>query len=299
MFIIKYKKYFLVLSSLLVIASVVLVLTLGLKPAIDFTGGSLIELEMKTLVTEADVLSTKQKAEELLSAPALVQPVGENGILIRTRTLTQGEHEKLLTSFGDVDEKRFDSIGPVIGKELRTKSFWAIGLVIVLIVLYITFAFRKVSKPVSSWKYGLIAVVTLVHDVIVPAGFFALWGYYTGAQMDVLFITAILAILGFSIHDTIVVFDRIRENLRLSGGKESFAIIVGQSLSQTFTRSINTSLTVVLTLLALMLFGGASTKDFALVLLVGIVAGTYSSIFVASPLLVVAESLQKKYFDRF
>ena len=171
MFIIKYKKYFLVLSSLLVIASVVLVLTLGLKPAIDFTGGSLIELEMKTLVTEADVLSTKQKAEELLSAPALVQPVGENGILIRTRTLTQGEHEKLLTSFGDVDEKRFDSIGPVIGKELRTKSFWAIGLVIVLIVLYITFAFRKVSKPVSSWKYGLIAVVTLVHDVIVPAGF--------------------------------------------------------------------------------------------------------------------------------
>ncbi|HEY4506417.1 MAG TPA: protein translocase subunit SecF [Candidatus Paceibacterota bacterium] len=294
MFIIKYKKYFLVLSSLLVIASVVLVLTLGLKPAIDFTGGSLIELEMKTLVTEADVLSTKQKAEELLSAPALVQPVGENGILIRTRTLTQGEHEKLLTSFGDVDEKRFDSIGPVIGKELRTKSFWAIGLVIVLIVLYITFAFRKVSKPVSSWKYGLIAVVTLVHDVIVPAGFFALWGYYTGAQMDVLFITAILAILGFSIHDTIVVFDRIRENLRLSGGKESFAIIVGQSLSQTFTRSINTSLTVVLTLLALMLFGGASTKDFALVLLVGIVAGTYSSIFVASPLLVVAESLQKK-----
>ena len=294
MFIIKYKKYFLVLSSLLVIASVVLVLTLGLKPAIDFTGGSLIELEMKTLVTEADVLSTKQKAEELLSAPALVQPVGENGILIRTRTLTQGEHEKLLTSFGDVDEKRFDSIGPVIGKELRTKSFWAIGLVIVLIVLYITFAFRKVSKPVSSWKYGLIAVVTLVHDVIVPAGFFALWGYYTGAQMDVLFITAILAILGFSIHDTIVVFDRIRENLRLPGGKESFAIIVGQSLSQTFTRSINTSLTVVLTLLALMLFGGASTKDFALVLLVGIVAGTYSSIFVASPLLVVAESLQKK-----
>ena len=217
MFIIKYKKYFLVLSSLLVIASVVLVLTLGLKPAIDFTGGSLIELEMKTLVTEADVLSTKQKAEELLSAPALVQPVGENGILIRTRTLTQGEHEKLLTSFGDVDEKRFDSIGPVIGKELRTKSFWAIGLVIVLIVLYITFAFRKVSKPVSSWKYGLIAVVTLVHDVIVPAGFFALWGYYTGAQMDVLFITAILAILGFSIHDTIVVFDRIREEFKLKG----------------------------------------------------------------------------------
>ena len=294
MFIIKYKKYFLVLSSLLVIASVVLVLTLGLKPAIDFTGGSLIELEMKTLVTEADVLSTKQKAEELLSAPALVQPVGENGILIRTRTLTQGEHEKLLTSFGDVDEKRFDSIGPVIGKELRTKSFWAIGLVIVLIVLYITFAFRKVSKPVSSWKYGLIAVVTLVHDVIVPAGFFALWGYYTGAQMDVLFITAILAILGFSIHDTIVVFDRIRENLRLSGGKESFAIIVGQSLSQTFTRSINTSLTVVLTLLALMLFGGASTKDFALVLLVGIVAGTYSSIFVASPLLVSFYKWQNK-----
>ena len=294
MFIIKYKKIILSLSLALVIIAIAFVAFYGLRFGIDFTGGTLVEIEY-TAGTPA--VSDIEQSLATDFGKVLVQPTEDNSFILRTRHLEEIEREKLfeiLPSKESVVEKRFDSIGPIIGEELRAKSYWAIALVILLIVLYITFAFRKVSKPVSSWKYGLIAVVTLLHDVVIPTGFFAIYSHFTGGEIDILFVTALLAILGFSIHDTIVVFDRIRENLRVSSGRETFEITVGKSLSQTFTRSINTSLTVALTLLALIFFGSASTTTFAWVLLVGIIAGTYSSIFVASPLLVVAESLQKK-----
>ena len=174
--------------------------------------------------------------------------------------------------------------------ESHAYGFWP--LVIINSLLFIAFAFRKVSQPVSSWIYGLIALVALLHDVIVPVGFYAILGQLTGAEVDTLFVTAILTILGFSIHDTIVVFDRVRENLRINqekGRKEDFADVAGRSLGQTFVRSVNTSLTVAFTLLVLYFIGPASTQNFALTLLVGIVAGTYSSIFLATPLLVAFE----------
>jgi preprotein translocase subunit SecF len=167
-------------------------------------------------------------------------------------------------------------------------------VVIICIVLFITFAFRKVSEPVASWKYGLATVVALAHDVVIPTGIFIVWSHFKGGEIDLLFVTALLAILGYSVHDTIVVFDRVRENLRTSHGKISFIDTVGQSLTQTFGRSINTSLTIFLALIALYFFGGEATKNFAFVLLVGVVAGTYSSIFVASPLLVTLNNFQKK-----
>jgi len=191
-------------------------------------------------------------------------------------------------------QNKFDSIGPVIGKELRTKSIWAMILVILLIVLYITFAFRKVSYPVSSWKYGLAAVIALLHDVIIPTGFFTIYNHYVGGDIDVLFVTAILTILGFSVHDTIVVFDRIRENLRIGNSRTDFTETVGKSINQTFARSINTSLSVILVLLVMLFFGGDSTKNFSLLLVVGIFFGTYSSIFLASPLLLLVKSMQDK-----
>ena len=293
MFIIKYKKIILSLSLALVIIAIAFVAFYGLRFGIDFTGGTLVEIEY---TADTPAVSDIEQSLATDFGKVLVQPTEDNSFILRTRHLEEIEREKLfeiLPSKESVVEKRFDSIGPIIGEELRAKSYWAIALVILLIVLYITFAFRKVSKPVSSWKYGLIAVVTLLHDVVIPTGFFAIYSHFTGGEIDILFVTALLAILGFSIHDTIVVFDRIRENLRVSSGRETFEITVGKSLSQTFTRSINTSLTVALTLLALIFFGSASTTTFAWVLLVGIIAGTYSSIFVASPLLVVAESLQK------
>ena len=165
------------------------------------------------------------------------------------------------------------------------------------ILLFIAFAFRKVSQPVSSWVYGLIALVTLLHDVIVPVGFFAALGHFFGAEVDTLFVTAILTILGFSIHDTIVVFDRVRENLAINkerNRKEPFEDTAGRALNQTFVRSVNTSLTVLLTLLILYFLGPASTEIFALTLLVGIIAGTYSSIFLATPLLVWVEKRRSK-----
>ena len=190
-----------------------------------------------------------------------------------------------------------NEIGPTIGAELRSKALLSVALVMLCILLFIAFAFRKVSKPVSSWVYGLVALVTLVHDVIIPVGFFAILGHFTGASVDTLFVTAVLTVLGFSIHDTIVVFDRTRENLRLNqehNRKEDFADTAGRSLQQTFVRSINTSLTVVFTLLVLFFLGPASTRDFALTLLVGIIAGTYSSIFLATPLLVTIERYRTK-----
>ncbi len=189
--------------------------------------------------------------------------------------------------------ERQNTIGPVAGAELKSKAYKAIAVVVIMIVLFVTFAFRGVSKPVSSWKYGLATIIALAHDVIIPAGVFVFLGHYFGTEIDLLFVTGLLAILGYSVHDTIVVFDRVRENLKTSPSSESFADTVGKSVSQTFGRSINTSLTIFITLLALYLVGSPATKDFALLLMVGVIVGTYSSIFVASPLLVTFQKWQK------
>lgn len=190
-------------------------------------------------------------------------------------------------------ERRFDTIGPTIGQELRTKSLIAIALVILLIVSYIAFAFRSVSQPLASWKYGATTVVALIHDVIIPAGFFAVAGRFLGFEVDTLFVTAVLTILGFSVHDTIVVFDRIRENLKRPSFRGDFEALVNQSVRETLVRSLNTSLTVILALAAVYFFGGVSTKVFSVTLIVGIVVGTYSSIFIASPLLVTWNNFRR------
>ncbi len=191
-------------------------------------------------------------------------------------------------------EKRFDTIGPTIGQELRSRSFSAIGLAVIAIILYIAWAFRHVAKPVNSWKYGTIAVFTLLHDIAIPIGVFSFLGHYKGVEVDTLFITALLTIMGFSVHDTIVVFDRIRENLRKLKLTEQFDTTVNRSVNETIVRSLNTSITVLLVLLAIYVWGGETIHYFALALIVGIIFGTYSSIFVASPLLVVWNNLQSK-----
>lgn len=186
-------------------------------------------------------------------------------------------------------ELRFNSIGPALGSELATKALYALGAVTLAIMLYIAWAFRRVSRPVSSWVYGGIVVIILIHDVIVPAGFYAILAHFTGAQVDSLFVVALLAILGYSVNDTIVIFDRVREHLHTNREhkvEEPFEETVGKSITETLGRSINTSVTVSLALIALIIFGAAETVNFALVLLVGVIAGTYSSILLAAPLLV-------------
>ena len=284
------RKIFFTISAVLFLASIVALAILGLRLGIDFTGGSILEVEYSGVRPDAAVLRTRADGAGL--GELLFSPTGEKGLFVRTVHISEEDHQKLLVLLkGNNDEnplveKRFDSIGPTIGRELKNRSVLAIFLVILLIVLYIAWAFRKVSKPIPSWKYGVVTVVALLHDVMLPTGLVAVLGYFGGAEVDTLFVTALLTILGFSVHDTIVVFDRIRENLKGAKPKESFEETVNKSVNETMVRSINTSLTVILAMLAVFLFGGESVRYFSLILIAGVIFGTYSSIFIASPLLV-------------
>lgn len=292
MFIIKYRKIFVSISALLVTLSVVSMIFFGINFGIDFRGGSLLEIEYTGTRPEKVVVENSLK--ELSLGDMLIQPIGDTGYSIKTRDITDGEKQAVLSSLGDeATETSFTSVGPSVGAELVRKSTISFILVALGIILWIAFSFRKVSKPVSSWKYGILAIVSLVHDVIIASGFFALASHFMGKDADTLFVVAILTVLGLSVSDTIVVFDRIRENIRHMQSK-SFEEIVGTSLSQVYTRSIITSLTTIIVLLSLVFFGPSSTKLFAMTLVAGMFFGTYSSIFLASPLLVMVNNLQGK-----
>jgi preprotein translocase subunit SecF len=292
MFIIKHKKIFVIISAILVVVSLLSIGYFGLKLGIDFKGGSLSEIEYTTLRPEQSVI--EEKLEPLSLGEALIQPTGTLGYSIKTRALSEAERQGLLSALGpDAIEKSFTSIGPSVGAELVRKSILSFILVSLGIIFFIAFSFRKVSKPVSSWKYGLIAIGTLIHDIIIPVGAFVVLSHVYGTEVDTLFVVAILTILGLSVSDTIVVFDRIRENIRV-GHFKTFQETVGKSLEQVFTRSIATSSTVIIVLLALVFFGPTSTKVFALMLTAGMFFGTYSSIFLASPLLVLLQDMQSK-----
>ncbi len=295
MFIIKNKIFFLSFSVLLVLGSLVALLTLGLKPGIEFKGGAIVTAQYRDAMPEIDQI--KDQAKNLGLGDVSVQLAGEKEVIVKTRTLVESDRPVLAQTLSvagtfPYTEKSFSAIGPSISSELTTKSILAVILVSIAIIIFITFAFRGVSKPVASWKYGLISITTLLHDIIIPAGLYAYLGYAFGAEVDTLFVVALLTILGISISDTIVIFDRIRENLKKKIS-QSFEEVVGESLSQSFTRSINTSLTVIIVLLALFFFGPEPTKWFSLTLVTGMIVGTYSSIFVASPLLVLVEKWQR------
>jgi preprotein translocase subunit SecF len=287
------ELYFLILPAILIALSLFSLGFWHLRLGIDLSSGSLLEVTYATSRPAPEAI--QQAVADLGLGSVRVQPTGENGYFLRARPLSGEETAALetrLQTLGSLHVDQSTSIGPTIGAELLQKGLLALGLVIVLIILFIAFAFRKVSKPVASWKYGIITIVTLVHDILVPAGLFALLGRLYGAEVDSLFIVGLLTVLGISINDTIVVFDRIRENLQRNEDtrlREPFSDTLWRSIKQTIARSINTSLTVVVVLVALFAWGPVSTKDFALTLIVGMVAGTYSSIFLASPLLVVWE----------
>ncbi|MDQ5954215.1 MAG: Protein-export rane protein SecF [Patescibacteria group bacterium] len=298
MFIIKHKKIFLSISIGLVILSIISMVSFGFKVGIDFKGGALTEVAYDTTRPTQEELNLS--LENLGYGNILLQPTGELGYIVKSRDLTEIEHTKLLNTLGEegkapLKEVSFNSVGPSVGKELTRKAIFALIMVSLAIILFIAYAFRKTSDPVSSWKYGLIAIVTLLHDVIIPTGLFVIFSHYFGVELDTLFVVAVLTILGLSVSDTIVIFDRIRENLRLNKENRvviAFNDIVGKSLEQSFVRSISTSLTVILALIALVLFGPVSTKYFALMLTAGMFFGTYSSIFLASPLLVWIQERQ-------
>lgn len=291
MFIIKYKSVFIGIAVLLVAASFMLMWKYGIREGVDFTGGTVIETRY---VADAPESIDVQKLE---ASDIRVFKTGTSTYKFIS-TKEYGEMHPILV--GAVaqgkyayEETQVNTVGPTLGKEMTRKAFIAIGFVVLAILMFIAFSFREVSRPVSSWKYGVIAMVTLLHDIIVPTGVYVLLSHFYGAEVDTLFVIALLTILGISIADKIVVFDRIRENLK-AGQNKNFDDVVGISLKQTFTRSINTSVTVVLALIALYLYGPVATKFFALTLMVGMVVGTYSSIFVASPLLTVWNNWTRK-----
>ena len=299
MFIIKNKKIFIGISIGLVIFAIAMLFILPPRVGIDFKGGALTEVIYQATRPTQVELEAVLKNTDL--GPVLLQPTGELGYILKTRDLNETEHNLLLETVSlnnsnQPEEKSFNSIGPSVGKELTRKAIIAIILVALGIILFIAFAFRKVSKPVSSWKYGMMAIISLLHDVIIPIGIFTIFSRYYGAEIDTLFVVAILTILGLSVSDTIVIFDRIRENLRNQTvvARANFNEIVGKSLEQSYVRSICTSLTVILVLLSLFFFGPVSTKYFSLMLTFGMFFGTYSSIFLASPLLVLMNDWQQR-----
>jgi len=303
MFIIKHKKIFISISIILVLLSVASLFIFGLRIGIDFNGGALTEVVYKDSRPAQSDLDTVFKTLDLGSL--LIQPTGELGYIVKSLDLSEAQHALLLKTLSQdgkspLEEKNFNSIGPSVGRELTRKAIIAIVLVSLGIIFFIAFAFRKVSNPsavgrhgVASWKYGLMAIISLLHDVIIPIGLFTLLSHFYGAEVDTLFVVAALTILGLSVSDTIVIFDRIRENLR-NKISTSFSETVGKSLDQSYMRSIFTSLTVIIVLLSLFFFGPESTKYFALMLTAGMFFGTYSSIFLASPLLVLVEEWQEK-----
>lgn len=300
MLVVKYRKIFFALSGIVIAAALGAVAVFGLNFGIEFTGGEIAEVRYEQ---RPEKVSVEHRLDEIGIGVYSLRAAGEDEFILRTKPLREDQREAVFAAVSEQGDwasagtiERFNSVGPTIGTELRNKAWIAMLAVVLAIIFFIAFAFRKVSEPVSSWKYGVIAIVALLHDVIVPTGVFAVLGYLFGAEIDVLFVMALLAILGYSVNDTIVVFDRVRENLRENdeqNRREDFELTVGKSLNQTFMRSINTSITTLLVLLALFFIGSEVTQDFALVLIAGVLAGTYSSIFLATPLLVTVQNWQR------
>ena len=289
--IIEKKYWYFALSLLVVVPGLVFLLLSGLRLSIDFTGGSRITLSFPSKVDQ----QAKTRIKDLLGSQKISVgslETSSNLMFIRTYPMDQNQNNKFLAGLKSmkVSQKEFETVGPTIGRETTVSAVKAVLLASFLIVLYIAWSFRSVPKPASSFRFGVCAIIALIHDVLVVVGIFAILGYFFHVEVDSLFVTAVLTIIGFSVHDTIVVFDRIRENLRKTSGV-SFSQVVNDSILQTLGRSLNTSLTVILVLISLLLFGGESIRWFVIALLVGIISGTYSSIFNAAPILVVWHEL--------
>ena len=275
--IIKYKYFFFALSLLIIIPGLIAFKVWGLKLGVDFAGGTLWEIKFtdaKNAINHQEIQKLFTENQAQVSA---VANTSDKSVLVRMKNSDEEKinnlKSKLTEKYGKVEDSRLDTVGPAVSKELAQKAVKAIIITILGIVLYVTWAFRKVPKPTSGIAFGVCTIIALVHDVVVVVGIFAILGHFFNVEIDSLFITALLTVLGFSVHDTIVVFDRIRENLKKHD--YSFEQIVNHSVLQTFARSLNTSLTVLFVLLALLLFGGECIKSFVVALLIGVISGTY------------------------
>ncbi len=269
------------------LASIVALAVYGLKPGIDFTGGSILEIEyIDGRIASEEI---EQKLAGLNLDSLSVQLAGENGVIIRTKYLDEATHQEIIRVLSEgkqIEEKRFESVGSIIGRELKQKTITLVFVCLFAIVFYIAFAFRKVRGPIKGWQYAVSSLVSLFHDILIPLGVFAVLGRFYNVEISIPVITALLTVIGCSINNVVVVFDRIRENA-IRKGSITFAETVNDSLNQTLGRCLNTSFVYLLPLVAIFFFGGETLKYFALALIIGIIAGTISAVFLASPILVV------------
>lgn len=295
--ILKYKYIFFLISLLVILPGLFSLARWGLNLSIDFTGGTLLEIQNDKLIRQNDINGVKQMFSKDGVEVGSVQRTGSGTYLFRTKSIEAKKKDQIIANiqdkFGPTREERFETVGPVVGKEQTVNAISAVAVASIAIILYVAYAFREIPKPYSPWKFGVTAVVALLHDVLVVVGIFSLLGHFLHVEVDALFVTALLTVVGFSVHDTIVVYDRIRENLRKTVGRVPFEQVVNESILQTLGRSLSTSLTVLFTLLALILFGGETIRWFVVALFVGIFSGTYSSIFNAAPLLDMWESSKR------
>jgi len=295
---IKYSKIWLFISGAVAVVSVVFLLMWGLKPGIDFTGGSLLEVTFEK--NRPEHVLVQKTLEDLGQKNAVIQKTRDSSMIMRVGFLTEDQHQLVLRELrakyaidNTMREDRFETIGSAVSKQMRTRALWAIILVNLGIIIYIAYAFRVVSRPVASWKYGALAILALVHDVLLVLGVFSLLGHMYGTEVDIPFVVALLTVLGYSVNDTIVVYDRVRENL-LRHSADNFSDTVNNGLNQTLMRSINTTMKTTLPLFALYFLGGSTIHNFVLALIIGIISGAYSSVFIATPMLVLVEKWQHK-----
>jgi len=286
----KHKLLYFLISLLFILPSAYFLIRYQLKPAIDFTGGTLLELQLQSETDQPVSLSAFRQTVETIAQTDSIQSTGPDTFLIRSQSLDQDTKLNLQTqlseTFGPVTEKRFETIGPTMGRELIRKTLAGVLLAASFILLYVAYRFK-------DKKYGICAILAMLHDTFILIGCFSFLGHKYGVEIDALFVTAVLTILSFSVHDTVVVYDRIRETLK-HHPKLEFVDVVNKAVAETLTRSINNSLTIIFMLLALYLLGGETTKWFVLALLIGTIAGTYSSTFTAAPLLVLWEEIKAK-----
>ena len=291
----KYKIWYLVFSAVIILPGIAALLVWGLNMSVDFTGGSVFRYEFESSINPDDL--KKVYSEKNIDVEAVV-PESGNKYSIRTKPVEPQRNNEIKEAvsavFPNSKQLSFETVGPSIGAETTRSAFVALSWAVVGIMAYIAFAFRNVPKPYSSFRFGVSAVVAMLHDAFVLVGLFAILGHFKNVEVDGLFITAVLTVLGFSVHDTIVVFDRIRENLGKLPKTMNFEDVTNYSVAETLSRSVATSLTVIFTLTALYVLGGDTIKMFVLAMLVGIVSGTYSSIFNASPILVIWEKYAAK-----
>lgn len=295
----KYKKYYFIFSGALLALSIFLLAYFGIDFGIDFVGGNMIRYEYKESRPAMEEIAPKLAPLGLRNFS--FRTMGEKGIIIKIKEIDEKTKSELYYLFSqdesvDINTWDFEKVGASVGKETERKAFVAIGFSILAIVIYVAWAFRKIAGVIRSWEYGLITIIALIHDVLISFGVVVLMNKFMGVEFSVPLLTAILTILGYSVNDSIVIFDRMRENLFKTDGK--FSDIADKSLNQTFSRSVNTTFTTILVLLAIFFFGGQGLRDFSLLLIVGMFFGAYSSIFIAMPLLVWRYGKKQNHLTR-